>query len=120
MQLVHAPLIPMIELLYREARGLVCGDDATSLRSRPAKSSSIGRQRDDIGGRLGRGGPPPRCPPPAPNRLYTPLVEWLPCTFVSLVASCELDQLDPEAYLRNLVRVLAVSNNRLLRRRMHS
>jgi hypothetical protein len=37
------------------------------------------------------------------------------CTFVSLVASCELHKLDPEAYLRDLFRVLPIwPRNRVL------
>ena len=37
------------------------------------------------------------------------------CTFVSLVASCEMHKLDPEAYLRDLFRVLPVwPRNRVL------
>jgi hypothetical protein len=40
--------------------------------------------------------------------------EWT-CTFVSLVASCQLHELDPEGYLRDLFRVLPVwPKNRML------
>jgi hypothetical protein len=40
--------------------------------------------------------------------------EWT-CTFVSLVASCEINGLDPQAYLRDLFRVLPMwPKNRLL------
>ena len=40
--------------------------------------------------------------------------EWT-CTFVSLVASCQLHGIDPEGYLRDLFRVLPVwPKNRML------